>query len=128
MIEIAPDAAVGEVVKRHPSVGPILLQRGRLFRVRPGSLYPEYSPPITFSEFAATNGVDLEKLLALVRRAAEGDLPSAVVGHDPPGYELPEKRALSGGPLGYTGAYREPGQAEANAMPMTAALARRGPD
>lgn len=122
MMDIAPDATVGEVVRRHPSTGLILLQQGRLFRVRPGSLYPDYVPPLTLREFATINGVELIPLLARLRRAADED-PA-----DSRGYDVPERRAPPSGALGYTGGYREPGPADAEAMSMTAALARRGPD
>lgn len=127
-MDIVPDAAVGEVVKSHPSAGLILLQLGRLFRVRPGSLYPEYSPALTLREFATINGIELASLLARLRRAAEEDQRSAGAGREPQGYGIPERRAPPAGALGYTGSYREPGPADAEAMPMTAALARRGPD
>ena len=122
MTDIGPDAVVADVVRRHPATGPILLQHGRLFRVRPGGLYPEYSPPLTLREFADANRVELARLLALLRRAAEE-------GEELPGYEVPDRKAPPSGSLGYTGGYREPGPAEAEATPMASSLAkRRGPE
>jgi hypothetical protein len=122
MTDIGPDAVVADVVQRYPATGPILLQHGSLFRVRPGSLYPEYSPPLTLREFAEINRVELTRLLALLRRASEE-------GQALPGYEVPERKAPPSGSLGYTGSYREPGPADAEATPMASTLAKRlGPE
>src|SRR5262245_12619082 len=88
--DIAADSLVSDVLPRHPSTALILLQRGRLFRVRPGDLYPAYTDPLTLQEFAAINGVDLEPFLNWLRRSAEEGGRSAGAGTD---YELPDRRA-----------------------------------
>ena len=124
--DITPDSLLSEVMRHHPSTGLILLQQGRLYRVRPGNLYPAYSEPLTVREFAAMNGLDLEPLLDWLRRAAEKDQTPA--GREEPGYDVPERRTPPSGALGYTGGYQDPGPADAEATLFTATLARRGPD
>src|SRR5262245_42717631 len=126
--DITPDSLLSEVMRHHPSTGLILLQQGRLFRVRPGNLYPAYSDPFTVREFAAMNGLALEPLLDWLRRGAEKDQTRVEAGREEPGYEVPERRTPPSGELGYTGDSQDPGPAEAEATLFTATLAQRGPD
>lgn len=124
MADITPEATVSDVLKRYPSLGLILLQQGRLFRVRPGNLYPDHSA-LTVREFAAINRVDLDPLLAWLRRAAQED---QVPGDPGQPEQHPERRAPPAGAIGYTGSYREPGPSDVEAVPYTAALVKRGLD
>ena len=117
---IAPDSVVTEVLERNPQTGPILIQRGRMFRAPTGHLYVEY-PRLTVEQYAALNGLDLQQLLRALNAAAEpGDLT-------PPAHESPPADALRrGAAIGYTGAYHEP--ADVEVQDVVTAQTRRGPD
>jgi hypothetical protein len=67
---ITADWPVDEVLRRFPATGPIFLQQGRMLEAGPGQIYPTY-PRMTVAEYAARNGVEVEKLLKALNAEVE---------------------------------------------------------
>jgi hypothetical protein len=67
---IAADWQIDEVLRRFPATGPIFLQHGRMLEAGPGQIYPAY-PQMTVAEYAARNGVEVEKLLKSLNAEVE---------------------------------------------------------
>jgi len=121
---VTADALVGEVLRRFPVVGQILIQHSGMFHARKGDLYASF-PPMTVAEYASRSGIGVEALLGLLNAAAESD--QSVCGS----YEIPSpgarRASLSRGTSsGYTGAYREP--ADEDVQDVVAVQTARGPE
>ena len=97
---IGAGQTVRDVLMRYPSTGPIFLQHGAMFTVKPGELYLRYEE-LTLEKYAALNRIDLDALLKLLNAAAEGE-------DRPPARENPYRTGPVVGTVGYTGSYREP--------------------
>lgn len=101
---------VAETIARHPSTGPIFLQRGRLHQSPLGSLYATY-PRQTLGEYAALSGLAIEPLLELLNAAAEAaqfpERPSGNRGPSAGGRRRQREPIAPIGSIGYTGTYRE---------------------
>src|SRR5437016_13338224 len=69
---ITVESRVDETITRYPSTGPIFLQGGPLYVLRPGQLYATY-PGLTLGQYAALNGLALERLLESLNAAAEAE-------------------------------------------------------
>ena len=67
---ITADWQVDEVLRRFPATGPVFLQGGRMLEAGTGQVYPTY-PPMTVAEYAARNGVEVEKLLKALNAEVE---------------------------------------------------------
>jgi len=67
---ITGDWQVDEVLRRFPATGPIFLQQGRMLEAGRGQVYPTY-PEMTVAEYAARNGVEVERLLKALNAEAE---------------------------------------------------------
>src|SRR5207247_803041 len=67
---IGAGQTVRDVLMRYPSTGPIFLQHGAMFTVKPGELYLRYDE-LTLEKYAALNRIALEPLLRLLNTAAE---------------------------------------------------------
>jgi hypothetical protein len=116
------------VLARYPSTGAVLLQHGRLFRTRPGDLYPNYAPALTIEEFATLNGISLPSLLVLLERAAEIDETDPRAGAAFETFGTPARFPLSGGELGYTGDSSQFADVDRDAVSAVTALNMRGPE
>jgi hypothetical protein len=110
---VAPASTLREVIARYPSTGDIFVQRGRMYRMVPGSLYTSYDPPLTVEEYVRLNGLDLDQLLQVLNEAAEADARRQA----PARPDAPSGEAIAKGRLGYTGGYRE--QPETDARPYS---------
>jgi hypothetical protein len=101
-MRISSDQTVRDVIIRYPATGPIFLQHGPTFTVRPGELHVRYDE-LTLERYATLNHIALGPLLRLLNAAAEAD------DRQPPSGENPPWRGpVIGGTLGYTVAYRDP--------------------
>lgn len=67
---ITADWQVDEVLRRFPATGPIFLQQGRMLEAGKGQVYPTY-PQMTVAEYAARNGVGVDKLLKALNAELE---------------------------------------------------------
>jgi len=101
-MRISSGQTVRDVLIRYPSTGPIFLQHGPMFSLRPGELYVRYDE-LTIEKYAALNHIALDPLLRLLNAAAEDDARGT-----PPHYDPYGKGPVVGGTLGYTVAYRDP--------------------
>jgi len=97
---VSAGQTVRDVLTRYPATGPIFLQHGPMFTVKPGELYLRYEE-LTLEKYAALNRIDLDALLKLLNAAAEGE-------DRPPARENPYRTGPVVGTVGYTGSYREP--------------------
>ena len=122
---VTADAVVGEVLRRFPVVGQILIQHGGMFHARKGDLYASY-PPMTVAEYATRSGIDVEALLGLLNGAAETDQSVRGSTKVPAQGRIDRATAVRGTSSGYTGAYREPGDEDVQGV--VAAQTARGPE
>src|SRR5438876_10439891 len=115
---IGAGQTVRDVLMRYPSTGPIFLQHGAMFTVKPGELYLRYDE-LTLEKYAALNRLALEPLLRLLSTAAAHE-------DRPPAQKNLSARGPPIGKLGYAGGYRE---AEPNVAlaPVVEVAAARGP-
>jgi len=116
---IGAGQTVRDVLMRYPSTGPIFLQHGAMFTVKPGELYLRYDE-LTLEKYAALNRIALEALLRLLNTAAEHE-------DRPPAHKNLYVRGPSIGNLGYTGGYREP-DPNVELAPVVEVQAARGPE
>jgi hypothetical protein len=100
---ITADSTISDILDRYPEAGPILLQHGRMFRAERGRLYAEYGR-MSVAEYAAANGIEVERLLKALSAAAE---TSEIARRQPGGHRPPSDAFRRGAAIGYTGAYRE---------------------
>jgi hypothetical protein len=119
---ITPDSVISEVLDRFPATGPVLLQHGQMFRAPKGQLYPDYSR-ITVGEYAALNGLEIEPLLRTLNAAVESGQMTLRTSRGKPPPSDPLRR---GAAIGYTGAYRDPG--DLDIQDVVTAQTSRGPD
>lgn len=116
---ITAGQTVRDVVTRYPATGPIFLQHGPMFTVKPGELYLRYEA-LTLEQYAALNRVALDALLRLLNAAAENE------DRPPTGENLYGKEPAIGA-VGYTGSYREP-DPNVEFAPVVAVQTARGPE
>jgi hypothetical protein len=116
---ITRDSIIDDILDRFPEVGPILIQ-SRMFRAKPE---PQADYPRTLGDYAALNGIELDSVLKRVRAAVEAAEfhRARSIGGRPPGDPM-RRGAL----IGYTGAYREPGDVEL--QDVVTAQTTRGPE
>ena len=119
---ITTDSVISDVLDRCPEAGPILIQRGRMFRAPKGHLYADYSR-ITVGEYAALNGLEVEPLLRTLNAAIESGEMTRQPSH---GKEPPSDPMRRGAAIGYTGAYRDPG--DLDIRDVVTAQTSRGPE
>lgn len=120
--QITSESVVNDLIERFPEAGPILLQRGRMFRAPRGNLYAQF-PRMTVAEYAAENGLDVEPLVRALRAAAES---AEMAGDSAHGERAPSDPLRRGAAIGYTGAYREP--AAVDVEDVVTSQSTRGPD
>ena len=116
---IGAGQTVRDVLMRYPATGPIFLQHGAMFTVKPGELYLRYEE-LTLEKYAALNRIALEPLLRLLNTGAEHE-------DRPPAHKNLYVRGPSIGNLGYTGGYREP-DPNVELAPVVEVQAARGPE
>jgi hypothetical protein len=102
--QLTPDSLISDLLARFPTTGPLLIQQGRMFRAPKGQLYADYSG-ITLGEYAALNGIDVERLLKALNAAIEGEEMSHRIAR---GQRPPPDSLRRGAAIGYTSAYRDP--------------------
>jgi hypothetical protein len=117
---ITANSSIDEVLTSYPETGAILIQSGHLYRARKGNLYLEY-PPLTIADYAALNRLDLSSLLRRLEAAAE--IAQASEPFEAP---RPSDSVRRGSAIGYTGAYRDPG--DLDVRDVVAVQNERGPD
>ena len=122
-MEVSGESSLHDVIASYPSTGDIFIQQGRIFRVKPGNLYATYDPSLSVAEYASQNGLALPPLLAQLRAAAEDDVARRATTTP-----APPRVALTLEPIGYTGAFREPGADPPEHVPVASVLHARGPD
>src|SRR5262249_36395372 len=120
--QITADSPIDDLLARFPATGPLLMQRGRMFRAPKGSLYADYSR-MTLGEYAALNGVDTERLLRAVRAAIESDEMSRTMTHGQPPPIDPLRR---GSAIGHTSGKSDPG--DIAVQDVVTVHSSRGPD
>jgi hypothetical protein len=116
---IGADQTVRDVLIHYPATGPIFLQHGPMFTVKPGELYLKYEE-LTLERYAALNRIALDPLLKLLNAAAANEEPRLVTR------ENPYRRAPASGDLGYTGGRREGGP-DLELAPVVEVQTARGP-
>jgi len=116
---ITADSLIDDVLKDHPNTGALLIQGGRLSHAPKGHLYLEY-PPLTVGEYAAMNRLDLAEVLRALQAAAEAQ--EEAKSFEAP---LPSDPVRRGAAIGYTCAYRDPGNLDVRGV--VAAQTERGP-
>src|SRR5438067_11373326 len=108
---LKPTSGVDETITRYPSTGPIFLQGGPLYVLRPGQLYATY-PGLTLGQYAALNGLAFERLLESLNAAAEAEQfaerTASSSRSKPDGSGWRVRATPPAGSIGYTGTYREP--------------------
>jgi hypothetical protein len=119
---ITTDSVIRDVLERVPETGPILLQHGRMFRAPTGHLYADYSG-LTVGEYAALNGLEVEPLLRALSAGVESAEMARRVSRS---QQPPSDPVRRGAAIGYTSAYREPG--DVDVRDVVTAQAGRGPD
>src|SRR5438067_3005883 len=103
---LKPTSGVDETITRYPSTGPIFLQGGPLYVLRPGQLYATY-PGLTLGQYAALNGLAFARLLESLNAAAEAEqfaertASSSRLQPDGSGWRV--RATPPAGSLGYTG-------------------------
>lgn len=118
---IGPGSNVTDVLARYPATGTVFIQLGPLFEVQPGQPSPLYRD-LTIEQLAAGHGLDVQTLLQqLNAEATAADQASRPSTRAPRSY-------APGGPLGYTGAYRELAGADIDTEPVVARQSARGPE
>jgi len=126
---IREDWRVTDTTSRHPSTGPIFLQKGRMFVMRSGDLYAHY-PGLTIRQYADLHGLDAAELLGLLNEAAEAEaFERGLSSGSPRGvtHAAQTGTAPVTGPIGYTGSFRER-DPDIEDVSMVAALEARGPE
>src|SRR3989442_2804923 len=66
------ESRVDETITRFTSTGPIFLQGGPLYVLRPGQLYATY-PGLTLGQYAGLNGLAFERLLESLNAPPEAE-------------------------------------------------------
>jgi hypothetical protein len=123
---IGPESRINEILERHPSVGPILVQTGKGWVNREGDLYAQY-PDLTLSGFAELNGLDTGTLVRRISAAVEAAEMQRRLRRRAPVED--EAAALARPPviIGYTGRYSET-EADPPAVPVVSVQSARGPE
>lgn len=126
---ITAEWRVDETIKRHPSTGPILLQRGRLYVARQGHLYADY-PGLTLGQYATLSGQAIEPLLELLNAAAAAEefaRRTSSNARSEGGQSGWRERTPPIGSVGYTGSYRER-SGDVVEVSVVSVLEARGPE
>jgi hypothetical protein len=126
LARITADWPVNDVLSRFPATGPIFLQQGSMMRAVTGQIYPDY-PPLTVAEYAVLNGVEVGRLLKALNAEAEGqEVTEAGSRSVRSGEERIDRIGRGSSEVGYTGAYREPGNVDS--QHLVTSLLERGPE
>jgi hypothetical protein len=123
---VTPETKLNELLARHPSIAPILVQMGRGWVNRKGDLYAQY-PDLTVKGYAELNGLDADALTRRLAAAVEAEEMARKVASRPPGEDSP---AMQRPPvtIGYTGTYVDREGIPPGSVPVVLVQSQHGPE